>query len=509
MDTTGSRDMDRRGFLASAGSAATAFTIVSSRALGREGAVAANSRINVAFVGVGSQGLRVMFDFLAFPDVQAVAVADPVRSAGNYHQWGKNEFCNRVRRLLGVNSGWEWLSPNAPMLPLTPTFSTPAGVAGREPARRIVDGFNGRLGRTGESRGCTAYADFREMLDKEKGIDAVVVGTTDVLHAPVAVAAMMRGKHVYCQKPMAHSLSAARRMAEVARASNVATQVALPKQASEETRRLCEWISAGVIGPVNRVVNWTNRPSWPQGLARPTGAFPVPDWLDWDLWLGPAPWRPYHPAYLPFVWRGWADFGCGAFCDMGCYSLDSIYRALKLTSPVAAEASSSDRFPETFPRASIIHLDFPSRDELPPVKLTWYDGGLKPERPEEMGPDWRIPSEGIIFRGSKGLLLCDFNGGAMQLFPNTRQEGLAEPPKTLPRSPGTEREWLDAMKDSKAPKPGANFEFSSRVTEALHLGNIAARTGERLHWNSASFTLKGTRGAQALLRPEYREGWGV
>ena len=154
MDTTGSQEMHRRGFLASAGSAATAFTIVSSRALGREGAVAANSRINVAFIGVGSQGLRVMFDFLAYPDVQAVAVADPVRSAANYHQWGKSEFRNRVRKLLGVNSGWEWLSPNAPMLPLTPTFSTPAGVAGREPARRIVDGFNGRLGRTGESRGC-------------------------------------------------------------------------------------------------------------------------------------------------------------------------------------------------------------------------------------------------------------------------------------------------------------------------------------------------------------------
>jgi predicted dehydrogenase len=506
MDSTGSRDIHRRGFL---GASAAAFTIVPGRALGLGGAVAANSRINVAFIGVGSQGLRVMFDFLAFPEVQAVAVADPVRSSANYHQWGKNEFCNRVHKLLGVNSGWEWISPNAPMLPLTPTFSTPAGVAGREPARRIVDGFNGRHGRTGESRGCAAYADFREMLDKEKGIDAVVVGTTDVLHAPVAIAAMTRGKHVFCQKPMAHSLPAARRMAELARTSGVATQVALPKQASEETRRLCEWVSAGAIGPVSRVVNWTNRPSWPQGLARPTDLSPVPEGLDWDLWLGPALWRPYHPAYLPFVWRGWADFGCGAFGDMGCYSLDSIYRALKLTAPVAAEASSSERFPETFPKASIIHLDFPARDDLPPVKLTWYDGGLKPERPDELGTDRRLPSEGTIFYGTKGLLLCDFNGGAMELFPKTRRDGFAEPPRTLSRSPGTEREWLDAVMNPKAPKPGANFEFSSRVTEALHLGNLAARTGERLRWDSASSTLDGSPAARALAHPDYRKGWGV
>ncbi|WP_435009558.1 Gfo/Idh/MocA family protein [Tundrisphaera lichenicola] len=509
MKCTGSGEIHRRAFLAAAGAAASAFTIVPARALGRSGAVAANSRINVGFIGVGSQGLRVMFDFLAYPDVQAVAVADPVRSASNYHQWSKDEFSNRVNKLVGVNSGWEWLSPNSPMLPLTPTFSTPAGVAGREPARRIIDGYNGRRSRTGESRGCAAYADFREMLDKEADIDAVVIGTTDVLHAPASIASMMRGKHVFCQKPMSHSLSAARRMAEVAKSSGVATQVALPKQASEETRRLCEWISAGVIGPIGRVVNWTNRPSWPQGLARPTEVHPEPDWIDWDLWLGPAPWRPYHPAYLPFVWRGWSDFGCGAFGDMGCYSLDSIYRALKLTPPIAAEASSSERFPETFSKASTIHLDFPPRDGLPPVRLTWFDGGLKPERPEGLETDRQLPSEGTIFHGTKGFLLCDFNGGSMELYPKSLRTEFVEPPRNLPRSPGTEREWLDAVKDTQAPRPGANFEFSAKVTEALHLGNLAARTGEQLGWDSATSKLDGSEVARSMARPEYREGWGV
>jgi predicted dehydrogenase len=506
--TTAEGTMNRRHFLSAAGTAAGAFAIVPGHVLGYGGAVAANSRINVAFIGVGSQGLRVMFDFLGYPDVQAVAVCDPVRSAANYHQWGKGEFCNRVHKLLGVDSGWEWLSPNAPMLPLTPTFSTPAGVAGREPAQRIVDAFNGRRGRTGQSRSCAAYADFREMLDKEKDIDAVVVGTTDVLHAPAAIAAMKRGKHVYCQKPMAHSIHAARLMAEVAKQTGVATQVALPRQASEETRRLCECISAGVIGPVSRVFNWSNRPSWPQGLARPTEASPVPEGLDWDLWLGPAPWRPFHPAYLPFVWRGWSDFGCGALGDMGCYSLDTIYRALKLTAPVAAEASSSERYPETFPKASIVHLDFPARDDMPPVKLTWYDGGLKPDKPAELEDDRRLPSEGTIFVGTEGILLCDFNGGQMELLPRARKEAFVEPPKTLPRSPGNDREWLDAVRDNKS-RTGANFEFSSKVTEALHLGNLAIRTGERLRWDSASLKLGGSPAAQAMARPEYRKGWEV
>jgi hypothetical protein len=193
---------------------------------------------------------------------------------------------------------------------------------------------------------------------------------------------------------------------------------------------------------------------------------------------------------------------------MGCYSLDSIYRALKLTAPIAAEASSSDRYPETFPKASVVHLDFPARGDLPPVRLTWYDGGLKPERPQEIGDDRRLPSEGILFIGTEGILLCDFNGGRPELFPTSKRDGFVEPPRTLPRSPGNEREWLDAILDGKSPT-GANFEFSSKVTEALHLGGLAVRTGERLRWDSAALKLEGSQVAQAMSRPEYRKGWEV
>jgi predicted dehydrogenase len=500
--------MTRRKFAATTGAAVAGFTLVPSHVLGLGGRVAPNSRINTAFIGVGSQGLRVMLLFLGQPDVQAVAVCDPMKSSATYHQWGQNEFRNGVRNLLKTDTGWDWLSPNSPMLPLTPQLSVPAGVCGREPARKIVDACNGLSKRSGESRDCAAYSDFRELLEKVKDLDAVVIGTTDVLHAPVAIAAMKLGKHVFCQKPMAHSLPAARLMADVARQTGVVTQVAVGPQASEETRRLREWLMAGAIGSVRHVMNWSNRPVWPQGLDRPKETPPVPEGFDWDLWLGPAPVRPYHPIYLPFVWRGWKDFGCGALGDMGCYSLDVIYRALNLGAPIAAEGSSSERFSDSFPKASLVHLDFAARDGQPPVRLDWYDGGLKPARPVEFEGDGPLPAEGLLFLGDQGTLLCDFTGEHPRLIPDSKMKAFKEPPKTLPRSPGNEREWLNAIKDEKA-TTGAPFEFSAKVTEALLLGNLAVRAGERVRWDSASQRLEGSKAAQELLNPQYRSGWGV
>ncbi|NLH74014.1 MAG: Gfo/Idh/MocA family oxidoreductase [Verrucomicrobia bacterium] len=496
----------RRQFLATGSTCAVVASVVPAAVLGRGGDLSPNSRLNIAFVGVGSQGLRVMIEFLKQPDVQGVAVCDPVRSAADYPQWGQSEFANAVHRLLGVSSGWEWLSPNSPMIQLTPTQSVPAGVAGREPCQKIVNAWNAKRIGTTNYRGCSAYADYRELLDKERDIDAVVVGTTDVLHAPVAIAAMLRKKHVYCQKPMAHSIHAARRMAELATETGVATQVAVGTQATEDTRRLCEWIAAGAIGKVREVINWSNRPVWPQGLPTPSKGEPVPEGLDWDLWLGPAPERPYHHCYLPFVWRGWYDFGCGAIGDMGCYSIDIIYRALKLNPPVAAQGSSSERFPDSFPKACAIHLEFSAREDMPPVKLHWYDGGLLPERPTGWEEDSPMPAEGMMFIGDDGILHCGFTGGQMRLIPKAKMQSFKEPPKTLPRSPGNEREWLDACKGGKN-RPGAEFVHSAAVTEALLLGNIAVRTGERVRWNSKAMKLTGSEAAQALVHPPARSGW--
>src|SRR2546427_2093361 len=245
-------------------------------------------------------------------------------------------------------------------------------------------------------------------MSKGEGIDGVVICTPDHWHASISIMAMKMGKHTYGKRPMTHSVYEARRMADVARASKVATQVAVGNSASEATRLLCEWIWAGAIGPVRRVENWSSRPFWPQAIDRPDKPDPIPAGLDWDLWLGPAPERPFNRVYLPFVWRGWYDFGCGAFGDMGCYSFDTIFRVLKLEAPSSVEASSTERYAETYPQASIVHFNFPARGEMPPVRLTWYDGGLTPPRPEEMEearPMNGEEGEGLLFVGDKGKIL--------------------------------------------------------------------------------------------------------
>jgi predicted dehydrogenase len=497
----------RRRFLREMGTTAAALSIVPSHVLGGEGQVAPNSKVNLGFVGVGCQGLRVMLSFLSQPDVQGVAVCDVCEQAADFPQWSRNEFRDGVRKLIGTDSGWEWLSPNEPMITLTRTSRVPSGVAGREPCRKIIEAYNGRTQRSGASRGCGSYTDFRDMLEREKDLDAIVIGTPDHVHAPIAVAAMKKGKHVYCQKPMAHTLQEAVRMGEVARETRVATQVAVGNQASESTRQLIEWYTGGVTGEVREVLNWSSRPFWPQAIDRPSEVQPVPQGLDWSLWLGPAPERPFNHAYLPFVWRGWHDFGCGALGDMGCYSFDTIFRVLNLGAPVAVEASCSTVYPETFPQSSLVHFDFPARGDQPPVRLTWYDGGLKPAGPADLDDGTSLADEGLMFVGNRGTFLCGFTGDNPRLIPEAKMKAFVPPPKRLPRSPGNEREWLDACKGSKS-VPGASFEFSSVVTAALMLGNIALRMpGKRLLYDAAHQKITNAPEANRLLHYAYSKGW--
>jgi len=259
------------------------------------------------------------------------------------------------------------------------------------------------------------------------------------------------------------------------------------------------------------VQNWSSRPFWAQGLERPKEIEPVPEGLDWDLWLGPALQRPYNHEYLPFAWRGWADFGCGALGDMGSYSFDTIFRVLKLEAPLSVESSSTDRYDETYPQASIIRYSFPARGDMPPVKFSWYDGGLKPARPEELEDnrplkgDGEDEDEGLLFIGDRGKILCTFNGGNPKLIPQSKMDSYKQPPKTLPRSPGNEREWLDACKGGKV-KPGGNFEFEGLVTETLLLGNVASRMGQKLSWDRSNLRVNSDV-AQKWVRPERRSGW--
>lgn len=499
----------RREFLGQAAAAVAGVTIVPRRVLGGAGHIPPSDKVNIAFIGVGAQGFRVMLKFLKEADVQGVAVCDVMKSASDYPQWDTHEFCKITRKLLGVDSGWDWLSPDQP-ISLTHALQVTGGVAGREPAQKVVDGYYATQQRSGQYHGCAAYNDFRELLEKQKDVDAVVVCTADHLHAAVSAAAMKKGKHVFCQKPLTHTVYEARRIAEIARETKVATQIAVANQASEDTRLLCEWIWAGAIGPVREVHNWSSRPFWAQAVERPKETQPLPEGLDWNLWLGPSPERPFNHAYLPFSWRGWVDFGCGSLGDMGSYSFDTIFRVLKLEAPTSVEASTTERFPESYPWATMIHYTFAERGNMPPVKFTWYDAGLKPPRPEELEPGrpWmgtENDEEGLLFVGDKGKILCGFNGAQPKLIPQAKMDSYKQPPKTLPRSPGNEREWLDACKGGTT-KPGGNFEFEGLVTETLLLGNVAALSGEKLSWDRANLKTS-LESAQRYVRPERRAGW--
>ena len=352
------------------------------------------------------------------------------------------------------------------------------------------------------------YRDFRKMLDKEeKNIDAVVVATPDHTHAVATMMAIKMGKHVYCEKPLAHDIFEVRKVTEAAREAKVATQLGNQGQASEGTRLVCEFIWDGAIGPVREVYSWCNRPISPRGQDRPKETPPVPDGLSWDLWLGTAPERPYHPCYLPFSWRGWWDFGTGVLGDIGCHQFAPIFRALKLGYPTSVEASTSGVNSETAPLASIVRYEFPARGDMPPVKLTWYDGGLMPPRPAELEDGRRYGgADSNLYVGDKGKMLSH------RLIPEARMKEYKKPPTTLPRSPGHHKEWLLACKGG--PPAGSSFELSGPMAEVVLLGNIAVRMGQtlyekglKLYYDGPNMRITNMPEANKYLRREYRKGW--
>ncbi|MCX5653326.1 MAG: Gfo/Idh/MocA family oxidoreductase [Planctomycetota bacterium] len=359
------------------------------------------------------------------------------------------------------------------------------------------------------------HRDFRKMLHDEKDIDAVVIATPDHLHAVIAMTAMKLGKHVYVEKPMAHTVGEVRALTEAARKYKVATQMGNQGNAGEGVRLISEWIADGAIGPVREVHAWTNKPTWPQGIDRPKDAPPVPPTLDWDLWLGPAVERPYNPAYLPFTWRGWWNFGCCSLGDMGCHVLNNIWRPLRLAPPVSVEAYPSRCTSETGPLATIIYYEFAARDNMPAVRLTWYDGGMMPPRPPELEDDRRIgDNEGVLFVGDKGKILCTCYGDSPRLIPETRMKEYKRPPKSIPRSVGHHKEWVEACKGG--PPAGSNFDVAGPLTEMVLLGNVAVRSSAlqkengrpvKLLWDAAGAKVANMPAANQFLTMEYRKGW--
>jgi len=362
------------------------------------------------------------------------------------------------------------------------------------------------------------YRDFRIMLEKEKNIDAVLVATPDHIHAVASMAAIKAGKHVYCEKPLTRTVAEARVLTKAAREAKVATQMGNQGMAFEGNRLINEWIWDGAIGPVREVHVWSDRPThrgkmplwWAQGVERPTDTPAVPSTLDWDLWLGPAPWRPYHPAYAPFRWRGWWDFGSGGLGDMGIHNLAPVFSALKLGAPERVHASSTPLFKETVPLAASVHYHFPARDDMPPVKVHWYDGGLLPPRPEELEEGRELDREdGIIFIGDKGkMLVTGWGGERPRLIPETRNQEYKRPAKTLPRSIGHHKEWIEACKTGSATR--SNFDVAGPLTEAVLLGSLCVRLGgDELIWDSAKMKVTNTPEANELLQYKYRQGWAL
>ncbi len=489
------------------------FLFVPRHVLGGRGYVAPSEKITLASIGMGRQGMVVTMDLLTRPDVQVVAVCDCNQGSKDYAEYGANALLNQARKLLGrgyENWGEDLASPG--WAQLTHTFKTSLGMGGRDPARRLVEAYYASREKSGAYKGCGAYRDVRELLEKEKDLDAVYVATPDHWHAPISIAAMRKGKHVLCQKPMAHSIGEARRMAEVARETKVATVLPVNNPTSEATRLIANWLADGAIGRVREVHNWSSRPYWPQGAERPKEELPVPPGLDWDLWLGPAPWRPYHKAYLPFVWRGWYDFGCGSFGDMGCYSFAGLFKILDLTPPSAVEACSTESHEETYPLASIVHLDFPGRQGREPVRITWYDGGLRPPRPSGISEQdqrrFRAGQEGVMYVGDRGILLGGFNGDGPRVYPES------ETYQAPPRQPGAGARdraidlWLAACKGGLAAP--TNFEAQCAVTEAFLLGCLAQRfPGERLEWDAAAMRVTNSERANRYVDPPYRSEYRI
>ena len=345
------------------------------------------------------------------------------------------------------------------------------------------------------------FNDFRKLLDL-KGIDAVVISTPDHIHAPAGVMAMKAGMHVYCEKPLTHTVYEARVMAETAKKEKRVTQMGTQIHAGSNYRRVVELVQSGAIGPVREAHAWVGK-SWGTNAERPRETPPVPAHIHWDLWLGPAPERPYHSTYLPAKWRRWWDFGGGTLGDMGCHYLDCVFWALKLRHPTAVKADGPKLRDETAPKSLAVHYDFPARKEMPAVKVSWWDGGRRPPQFKDGDlPKW---GDGILFVGDRGMLLTDYT--KYRLLPEDKFKDFKPPKPTIPNSIGHYKEWIQACKQGGTTT--CNFDYSGALTESVLLGNVAYRVGEGIEWDGEHLKVTNNADAEKYIRRTYRKGWDL
>ena len=499
-------DLDRRKFIRSA-AVSGVFTIVPRHVLGGADYTPPSDKITMAHIGMGTQGFNELGGLLGNPELQIVAVCDPNKESSDYVEWGKDSVRNRIRTLLG-NPTWRENDTGCP--------------GGREIGRQVINAYYARERNTEKYDGCKAYADFRELFEKEKGIDVVKIMTPDHLHATISIAAMKRGIHVLVHKPLANRLQESRLVIETARQTKVVTHF-LPYGSGDAMRRVVGRINEGVIGKVREVHNWSNRPVWPQYTEIPTDRPPVPQDFDWDLWLGPEHDRPYHPHYTHAVFRGWYDFGGGSMADMGHYSLWPVFTGFDLGAPLSVQAwpthfcSIVDQVSKpvkndfSFPAGCAIQFKYAARGEMPPLDLFWYDGGMRPRVPQEMAEeDKDLPIEGVMFIGDQGRIVAGFTGQNPQIYPKSRTEALGispAPPRGAGRPPDQPRRelWLEAIKGGP-PSPAA-FPNAAAISDSINLGAVALRTGRKIVFDSENMKIANAPEANKYLSREYRKGW--
>jgi hypothetical protein len=498
--------LNRRKFVEVVGKSALAFTIVPRHVLGGRNFVAPSDKVTLAYIGTGTQGIRELLPLLANTSFHVVAVCDPNKEAIGYRDWAKDWLKSEIRKAINKP---DWQPGGDNMIP-----------GGRDCGKSIVDNFYSNVHPELKYNGCTAYADVRELLDKEKDLDAVKIMTPDHLHGILAMAAIKKGKHVLVHKPLSNRLLEGKKVIEASRNSKVITHL-IPWDSNGSMEQVMAWINAGAIGKLQEVHNWTNRPVWPQYPTLPTDTPPVPQGLDWNLWLGPEADRPYSPNYTNMVFRGWYDFGGGSMADMGHYSLWTVFNALKLTSPTVIEPNLSHVVAMngpvpfqihndfSFPMASTVRFKYPANGSRPAVDLCWYDGGMRPARPVELiEANKEMPTEGMMFVGDEGKILAGFNVQSPQIISGKKMEAANATTDKRSQVEQTSQAlplFVDACKTGK--QYAGNFGEAEYITEAINLYAVALRTGKLLQYDAANLKITNVPDANKYLSREYRTGW--
>lgn len=462
------RPISRRKFISRTACAFAGISIVPRHVLGGPGFVAPSEKINVAIVGCGGQGRTNVRSLFEQADAQIIAIADPIESQ-NLEAFYYKGVAGRLPVKAEIEKHYSEKTPNY----------------------KVAD-----------------YEDFRQLLEKEKSVDAILCATPDHLHAYVSILAMRQGKHVYCEKPLTHNVWEARQVARIARETGVATQMGNQGHSGESIRQTVELIQSGAIGAVREVQAWTAATRWNKALTGRPGDEATPAGINWDLWLGPRAPRGYSPALNPVRWRDFWDFGTAPIGDFFCHNFDPALWALDLREPLTIEAAAVGPVDSYIaPAAGIYTYHFGARGGQPAVKFTWYEGGLKPPHPEGVDDDDKFDGNGILFLGDNGALVSAGWGGKPRLLPGARDKETPRPAPTLLRSKGHHRDWLDACKGG--PAAGSNFAYGAALSEVGLLGLVAMRTGRKLHWDSQNMKCPNAPEADPYLKGEYRDGWKI